>query len=469
MRPSPGSSIELASNLPSHHLILLGDARSMDDTDDSSVQLIVTSPPYWQLKDYSSEDQIGFNDTYERYINNLNLVWHESFRVLEPGCRLCVNIGDQFARAAHYGRYKVIPIRTEIIRFCETIGFDYMGAIIWQKTTTMNTSGGGSVMGSYPYPRNGIIKIDYEFILIFKKRGTPSPPSKEAKRASKLCKEDWNEYFKGHWTFPGERQQGHLARFPVELPRRLIAMFSFVEDSVLDPFLGSGTTSLAALNLGRNSTGYEINSDYIVTAWNRLARSGAPGRDEEAGKQELLDLTVENELSTARVEFREAAASSTSPEERLSNLPYRFSPGRDLERKVNPKTMSYGSVISGRFRSDQQSLQSLKVASIKDIDEIVLSDGRTVSLIGVCPLAHRRAEAVQFLKEKTGGRRVYVQTENENDTVGGKVLPVYLFLKNRTNLNAHLIKNGLAAAERDGEYRFKNRFIKYEADRTSLS
>ncbi|MFH0797016.1 MAG: DNA methyltransferase, partial [Candidatus Omnitrophota bacterium] len=166
------------------HKIIIGDARWMKEIPDESIHLIVTSPPYWQLKDYGNGSQIGFHDTYEDYINNLNLVWNESFRVLHSGCRLCVNIGDQFARSVYYGRYKVIPIRTEIIKFCETRGFDYMGAIIWRKVTTCNTTGGASVMGSFPYPRNGIIKLDYEFILIFKKLGQAPWISKEAREKS---------------------------------------------------------------------------------------------------------------------------------------------------------------------------------------------------------------------------------------------------------------------------------------------
>lgn len=132
------------------HLIVNGDSRKMSELENQSVHLIITSPPYWQLKDYGSDDQIGFNDTYESYINNLNLVWKECYRVLHDGCRLCINIGDQFARSVYYGRYKVIPIHSEIIRFCETIGFDFMGQIIWQKVTTTNTTGGASVMGSFP-------------------------------------------------------------------------------------------------------------------------------------------------------------------------------------------------------------------------------------------------------------------------------------------------------------------------------
>jgi site-specific DNA-methyltransferase (adenine-specific) len=166
--------------------IIIGDSRNMRELKDGSVHLIITSPPYWQLKDYGHSNQIGFDDSYENYINNLNLVWNECYRVLHDGCRLCVNIGDQFARSVYYGRYKIIPIREEIIRFCETVGFDYMGAVIWQKVTTCNTTGGATIMGSFPYPRNGIIKLDYEFILIFKKLGNPPKVSIEAKEKSKM-------------------------------------------------------------------------------------------------------------------------------------------------------------------------------------------------------------------------------------------------------------------------------------------
>jgi len=235
----------------------------MIELQDKSVHLVITSPPYWQLKDYGTSNQIGFNDTYENYINNLNLVWKECYRVLDNGCRLCINIGDQFARSVYYGRYKVIPIRTEIIKFCEIIGFDYMGAIIWQKKTTTNTTGGASIMGSFPFPRNGILSIDYEFILLFKKLGTPKRPDKKNKGLSRMTKGEWKEYFSGHWNFGGVKQDGHIAMFPEELPKRLIKMFSFVGDEILDPFLGSGTTSLAAKNL--NPTSWSIEPKWPIS------------------------------------------------------------------------------------------------------------------------------------------------------------------------------------------------------------
>jgi len=244
------------------HNIYFGDSRKLSKINEGSVQLIITSPPYWQLEESGAGAQIGCNDSYEEYINNLNMVWTECYRVLSGGCRMCINIGYQFARSAYYGRYKVIPIRDEIIRYCEAAGFDYMGSIIWQKATANKSTGSATVMGSYLYPRNGIINLDYEYILIFRKLGTPPEISDEIKDASKLTKEEWTKYFYGHWKFPGAKKDTHVAAFPEEMPKRLIKMFSFKNDMVFDPFAGSGTTSLAALKLERNSIGYELNKNY---------------------------------------------------------------------------------------------------------------------------------------------------------------------------------------------------------------
>jgi DNA modification methylase len=308
------------------HQIIIGDSRSMCEIPDSSVHLVITSPPYWQLKDYGTTEQIGFNDSYEDYINNLNLVWKECFRVLHQGCRLCVNIGDQFARSVYYGRYKVIPIRAEIIRFCETVGFDYMGAIIWRKMTTCNTTGGATVMGSYPYPRNGIVKIDYEFILIFKKPGKAPKVSKKIKEFSRLSEEEWSEYFLGHWNFPGERQGKHLAMFPLELPRRLIKMFSFVSDTILDPFLGSGTSSLAARNLGRNSIGYEINREFLP-----LIRAKLKVDDEDLFDKVEIEIIEQGDLE---VDFGK---------KEVEKLPYIFYDPVKFDKIVDIKKLTFGS------------------------------------------------------------------------------------------------------------------------------
>lgn len=313
--------------MKTNHKIIIGDSRRMTELKDASVHLVITSPPYWQLKDYGTPDQIGYNDSYEDYINNLNLVWKECFRVLNGGCRLCINIGDQFARSVYYGRYKVIPIRTEIIKFCETIGFDYMGAIIWQKTTTTNTTGGASIMGSFPYPRNGIIKLDYEFILIFKKIGSTPVVPEDIKEKSKMSTEEWNQYFTGHWNFNGVKQDKHLAMFPEELPRRLIRMFSFMGDTVLDPFLGSGTTTLAAKNLDRNSVGYEINKKFL------------PFIKEKTGAGN------ENLFKDATFEIAEQRGNSVNRKSAISKLPYVFRDSVKFSRVLDPKKNQFGSKI----------------------------------------------------------------------------------------------------------------------------
>jgi len=254
-------------------LIINGDSREMKEVKDSSIDLIVTSPPYWNIKDYGVKEQIGYNQSLNEYFDDLHKVFSECYRVLKLGRRMCINIGDQFVRATDYGKYKVIPLHAEVIVRCEQIGFDYMGAIIWQKKTTMNPTGGATVMGSYPYPPNGMIEIDYEFILIFKKPGKSEKVPKEVKEKSKLSKEEWKEYFSGHWKIPGVRQHEHQAMFPEEIPRRLIKMYSYIDDIVLDPFLGSGTTAKISLELERNFIGYEINSAYIPIIQNKISKS----------------------------------------------------------------------------------------------------------------------------------------------------------------------------------------------------
>lgn len=310
--------------MKTNHKLIWGDSRSMSKIENGAVQLIVTSPPYWQLKDYGNAEQIGFNDSYETYINNLNLVWAECYRVLTDGCRLCINIGDQFARSVYYGRYKVIPIHSEIIRFCETIGFDYMGSIIWQKPTNMHTTGGQRVMGSYPYPRGGIVKIDYEYVLLLKKHGKAPTPLREQRLTSAMTDEEWNTFFASHWTFPGARQDGHIAVFPKELPRRLIKMFSFTGDTILDPFMGSGTTAAAALRLGRNSIGYEINPNF-KNYYEKKIMQAAQGQN----------TTIDYLTDDSRPIFPDA----------INRLPYIFKDVHKLDKLVDVKANTYGSVI----------------------------------------------------------------------------------------------------------------------------
>ncbi len=423
--------------MATHHKIITGDSRRMTELPDESVHLVITSPPYWQLKDYGDENQIGFHDSYESYINNLNLVWKECFRVLHPGCRLCVNIGDQFARSVYYGRYKVIPIRTEITKFCETIGMDYMGAVIWQKVTTTNTTGGATIMGSFPYPRNGILKIDYEFILIFKKLGDPPKVSKEAKEISKLTTTEWNTYFAGHWNFAGERQDKHLAMFPEELPRRLIRMFSFVGDTVLDPFLGSGTTSLAARNLSRNSVGYEIGTKFVSIIKNKLK------------------VSEHDIFGDATYEFITQKPLDGDFNKDIESLPYKFTDPHKLNKKIDPRKLKFGSKIEEGDNGERIELFSVKEVLSPEL--LRLDNGLTIRLIGVAEEPTHREQAVEFLNSRTRGQRVFLKFDKDKYDDNGNLLS-YVYLKNKTFLNAHLIKSGLVVVDTQRDYKYRNKF-----------
>lgn len=407
------------------HKVIFGDSRNLNTIADKSVQLIITSPPYWQLKDYGNDQQIGFNDSYEDYINNLNLVWSECNRVLSDGCKMCVNIGDQFARSKYYGRYKVIPIRTEIIRFCETLGMDYMGAIIWQKTTTMNTSGGGAVMGSFPYPRNGILKMDYEFILIFKKQGKAPKPTKEQKENSAMTKEEWKEYFSSHWYFGGVKQLEHIAMFPEELPKRLIKMFSFAEETVFDPFAGSGTTLLAARNLGRNSVGYEINGDFRQIISDKL--SG--------------DVLFEEDLCQTYD---------------IESLPYIFHDPHKMDKKVDLKENQYGSKLDD---SPAKKEELYRVKRIISPEKIEINDGRIIRLIGIKENPRYSDMAVEFLKQKFINRKIFLKYDTASQDKAG--LPLcYVYLDNKTFINNHLIRTGFVEVDLETEYKYRDKFMK---------
>ena len=422
--------------MKTHHKIINGDSRHMAEVINNSVHLVITSPPYWQLKDYGSETQIGFNDSYENYINNLNLVWKECYRTLHNGCRLCVNIGDQFARAVYYGRYKVIPIREEIIKFCENIGFDYMGAIIWQKVTTSNTTGGGVQMGSYPYPRNGILKLDYEFILIFKKLGDAPKPSIEHKEQSKMTAEEWNTFFAGHWNFAGARQNNHIAMFPEELPRRLIKMFSFVGDTVLDPFMGSGTTSLAARNTGRNSMGYEINSEFISVMKEKL----------EVHQKDLLGTTYE---------FLTQQPINNDFELQIKHMPYIFKDPHVLDKKIDVKKLQFGSKIDKDGSTNREELFTVK--EVISPERLRLSNDLTIKLLGIKEDPLTNGKATTFLIEKIKGKRVFLRYDNVKYDNQNNLL-CYLYLENKTFINAHLIKSGLVKVDNNVDFKFKNKF-----------
>lgn len=253
------------------HRIIFNDAQHMDELADECVHLVVTSPPYWCIKDYGHPGQIGCGQAYEEYLFALRTVMGECHRVLHPGCRMAINVGDQYLRASEHGRYRVQPIAADISVIGRELGFDFMGNIIWHKISTTNTTGGCSLMGSMYYPKDGHVTYEHEYIVLFRKRGDWPRPNESAKEKSRLTKTERTEWFRGLWSdIPPVRQEEHIAMFPVEVPRRLIKMYTFHGETVLDPFMGSGTTALAAALEGRDSLGYEINSEYESIIRDRL-------------------------------------------------------------------------------------------------------------------------------------------------------------------------------------------------------
>jgi DNA modification methylase/endonuclease YncB( thermonuclease family) len=397
--------------------IVIGDSRAMREVDDGSVDLVVTSPPYWHLKDYGVPGQIGYGQSLHEYLKDLYRTWRECFRVLREGARLCLNIGDQFARAAVYGRYKVIPLHAEFIAQGEQIGFDFMGSIIWQKKTTMNPTGGATVMGSYPFPPNGLVEIDYEFILIFKKPGQSKKVAKEIKEASRLSKEEWKEYFAGHWHFGGARQVGHEAMFPEELPRRLIKMFSFRGDTVLDPFVGSGTTVKAALALGRNAVGYEINPDFQETISQKI----------QAGKSLLDFIKTDKKIEEVpEIDYTPAIRNAAARPE-PSGLPVKAA---DLPR----------------------------VTQIIDAQTIRINDGPQVRFLGI--KIDKQAEALDYLRQRILEKKVLIK---DDYVIDAGLVAGYVYLKNRIFLNTYLIKSGWGSPDLSVNHKLKDKFIKLKA------
>jgi DNA modification methylase len=412
-------------------LVYIADSRVMAEVVDESVHLVVTSPPYWHIKDYGVPNQIGYGQSLHEYLYDLSCVWKECWRVLKPGRRLCINVGDQFARATVYGQYKVIPLHAEIIAQCETIGFDYLGAIIWQKKTTMRPSGGAVVMGSFPYPPNGIVELDYEHILLFRKPGKLEPLNPEAREASALSRDEWKTYFSGHWHFAGERQSLHEAMFPIELPRRLIRMFSLVGETVLDPFVGSGTTLKIALELGRSAVGYEIQPNYI------------PLIREKLGVDSLIAPDVQ-------IRTRTTALPPVEP-------PEGYQP---RIKNARPQTESRSLQVKPE--------ETHKIVALRNDGAhapVLLTDsGLTVSLLGIVVPPHLQGQAWDYLNRYVVGKRVLLRFDplrgaSETPT------PAYLYLTNRLFVNRKMIEMGLAQADRNHAYRYRERFIAAEEKR----
>ncbi len=254
------------------HLLVQGDARNLSFIEDESVHLVVTSPPYWNLKQYRDHpQQMGHIDQYEDFLDELAKVWKEVYRVLVPGGRLVCVVGDVCVSRKSFGRHLVFPLHADISVICRKIGFDNLNPIIWHKIANANyeMNRGSGFLGK-PYEPNAIIKNDIEFILMQRKPGGYRKPTPEQRVQSRIDKNDFKEWFQQIWTIPGASTKSHPAPYPLELAHRLVNMFSFAGDTVLDPFCGTGTTMVAALRNNRNSIGVEIDPEYCRLAMDHI-------------------------------------------------------------------------------------------------------------------------------------------------------------------------------------------------------
>jgi len=259
---------------PTTHRVVLADSRQMGFISDESIHLVVTSPPYWNLKRYNENpSQLGHLDDYEQFLEELAKVWRHVYRVLVPGGRLVCVVGDVCVSRRSYGRHLVFPLHSDISVICRRIGFDNLNPIIWHKiaNASYEVNNGSKFLGK-PYEPNAIIKNDIEFILMQRKPGGYRSPTPEQRALSMIGKEDYDNWFRQIWNLTGASTRDHPAPFPLELVSRLVRMFSFYGDTILDPFCGTGTTMVAAVKFGRNSIGLDIDPEYCRMTARRLRR-----------------------------------------------------------------------------------------------------------------------------------------------------------------------------------------------------
>lgn len=261
-------------SIPTAHFLHRGDAREMHDLKPESVHLVLTSPPYWTLKEYRQSDaQLGHIEDYDQFLEELDKIWKHCFRALVPGGRLICVVGDVcLSRRENGGRHTVVPLHASIQERCRNLGFDNLAPIIWHKISNAayEVDGGSGFLGK-PYEPNAVIKNDIEFILMERKPGGYRAPDIPTKILSLISSENHKKWFQQIWTgVTGASTRHHPAPYPLELAERLVRMFSFVGDTVLDPFLGTGTTTVAAAKWGRNSSGYEVDGHYFNLARKRI-------------------------------------------------------------------------------------------------------------------------------------------------------------------------------------------------------
>lgn len=271
---SDAACVGAGESLPTTHRLYRGDARELGWLAPESIHLVVTSPPYWTLKEYNrTEGQLGAIAGYEEFMDALDQVWAHCMRALVPGGRIVCVVGDVcLSRRKNKGRHSVMPLHADIAVRCRRLGLDYLTPILWHKiaNASYEVENGSGFLGK-PYEPNAIIKNDIEYILLLRKPGGYRKPTEEQRHLSRLSRDEYRAWFRSFWTdIPGTSSQEHPAPYPVELAYRLVRMFSFAGDIVLDPFAGTFSTTIAALRAGRNSMGVELDPTYFADGAKRV-------------------------------------------------------------------------------------------------------------------------------------------------------------------------------------------------------
>lgn len=253
------------------HDLRLADARDLNWIPDGSLHLVVTSPPYWTLKKYEGAvSQLGDVQNYEEFLAELDKVWAECARVLAPGGRVCCVVGDVCLPRKKNGRHHVMPLHSDIQVRARSLGLDVLTPIMWHKIANGVTEAKGNGAGFYgkPYQPGAVVKNDIEYILFLRKGGEYRKVSPMAKALSMLTKQEMQSWWRSIWTDVkgASTKTGHPAPYPVAIADRLIRMFSFAGDTVLDPFAGTGTTAVAAIGAGRHSISCDIEPKYLGMA-----------------------------------------------------------------------------------------------------------------------------------------------------------------------------------------------------------
>ncbi len=420
------------------HRIFIGDSRLMPEIENDSVQLIIASPPEWKPKPFERPSNIGQSKKVETYIKSLYLVWKECFRVLSPGCIMCIHVSPTIESALSIRKFQESPAMI-FERDCLSLGLERRPYIF---RVTENAK---SFDMSARMPRECMVQPSTDTILVFAKPGSAAAPAEHEKEKSKLSDRECKRYFNSNWTFPDNMENNKAWNpFTEEIPKRLIKMFTYIGETVLDPFAGEGTTCSTARDCGRSSIGYEINPKMEQMIRDRIT-GGQKMKSfscENIGrrKKTAIDRLLAGQESEAdHAEINEPAA---VPEQITEHVP-------DVEKPAAGKT--------------------IKISSVYGMDTIVAEDGSEIRLIGLenpsAFYSRNRGiyrQALNFIERETSDRTAFLSRKGISKKSKVPDNAYYIEFESGTTLNEALIKNGYALSDRELKHELKDRYNSLE-------